>query len=241
MENQSASGFSKNLITVHNPHSTESEQFRQLKNKIFFPESGKRCRTILITSAESGEGKTFVASNLAVSIALSIDEYVMLIDSDLRNPSIHKEFNLDNEEGLSSYLSEGRYLSDLLKKTFLKKLTILTGGKPPLNPSELISSDQMKKLIREVESRYDDRYIIIDSPPPNLSSESNALATYVDGVIVVIKQDYTKKENIKKVIDIYGKEKILGVVKNYSKGLFGFDSQDYVKINNWKKILKIKL
>ena len=213
--------LSRNLVTINNPNSIESEQFRQLKNNLLFPESGKPCRTIMVTSTEKGEGKTFTASNLAVSMALNIDEYVLLIDCDLRNPSIHKMFKIENNGGLAQYLQENVDLASLLTKTFLKKLTILPGGTPPLNPSELISSDQMKQLIKEVETRYEDRFIIIDSPPQYLTSETNALAAYVDGIIVVVKQGYTNKERLKKITDSYGKEKIIGIVNNFSTGKFG--------------------
>ncbi|PID78173.1 MAG: exopolysaccharide biosynthesis protein [Deltaproteobacteria bacterium] len=214
--------ISSNLITVKKPHSIESEQFRLLKNVILFPESGKPHKTIMVTSADKGEGKSFVASNLAVSISLSLDDYVLLMDADLRNPCIHDFFGLNNKKGLSNYLAGKKELSELfVKPDFLEKLTILPGGPPPLNPSELISSEHMKNLIGEVKSRYDDRYVIIDSPPPYMTSEANALATYVDGVIIVVKQGFTRKDRLKDLIDIYGKEKIIGVVKNYSRGLWG--------------------
>eukprot|EP00767_Chilomastix_cuspidata_P008583 gnl/Chilomastix_cuspidata/9953.p1 GENE.gnl/Chilomastix_cuspidata/9953~~gnl/Chilomastix_cuspidata/9953.p1 ORF type:complete len:207 (-),score=6.48 gnl/Chilomastix_cuspidata/9953:8-577(-) len=175
----------------------------------------------MITSTDKGEGKSFVASNLAVTIAASLDDYVLLIDSDLRNPSIHSFFGFENKKGLSDYLLGKTELKNLLVKTFLDKLTILPGGETPMNPSELVSSEYMKKMIKEVESRYDDRYVIIDSPPPYMTSEANALATYVDGVIIVVKQGYTRKNRLKDLVDIYGKEKIIGVVKNFSTGLFG--------------------
>lgn len=209
------------LVTVNKPHSVESEQFRLLKNSILFPDSGKPPKTIMITSSDKGEGKSFVASNLAVSIAVSIDDYVLLLDSDLRDPSVHEMFGIENSKGLSSYLSGECDLTSVFVKTFLKKLTIVPAGPSPLNPSELISSEQMKKLVDELKSRYDDRYIIIDSPPPYMTSEANALATYVDGVIIVVRQGYTKKERLQDIIDIYGKEKILGVVKNFATGMFG--------------------
>jgi exopolysaccharide/PEP-CTERM locus tyrosine autokinase len=213
--------ISQNLVTVNMPHSVEAEQFRLLKNTILFPEKGKPPKTIMVTSAEKGEGKSFVAANLAVSIAVSIDDYVLFLDSDLRAPSVHEIFGIENSKGLSSYLSGECDLKSVLVKTFLKKLTLVPAGPPPLNPSELISSEQMKKLVDELKSRYDDRYIIIDSPPPYMTSEANALATYVDGVVIVVRQGYTKKERLQDIIDIYGKDKILGVVKNFATGMFG--------------------
>lgn len=210
-------GLHPSLITALNPHSIEAEQFRLLKNNILFPEKGIPPRSIMITSPSPDEGKSFVSANLAVSIAQSIDEYVLLMDCDLRGPSIHTLFGMDNTTGLSEHLSSSIPLSSLLKKTFMDKLTLLPGGTIPPNPSELLSSEQMRGVLREVKSRYSDRYVIIDTPPPNMTSETSAIARIVDGIIIVIRQGKTKKKAIQDIIDIYGKDKILGVIKNFSR------------------------
>lgn len=205
------------LVTEFRPHSLEAEQFRILKTSILFPDRGDPPRSIMVTSTVPGEGKSFVATNLAISIAKSIDEYVLLIDADLRRPSVHKRFGFpDDTPGLSEHLSKGVDISLLLRKTAIDKLTILPCGEPPANPAELVSSEQMKRLILEVRSRYKDRYIIIDSPPPYLTSEANALARQVDGIVIVMKCGSTKKEAMQDLIDTYGREKILGVVKNFA-------------------------
>jgi protein-tyrosine kinase len=205
------------IITLVKPHSLEAEQFRLLKNNILFPETGTPPRTIMITSPSPDEGKSFVSANLAVSIAKSIDEYVLLMDCDLRAPSLHQLFNIRDGQGLSDHLSRGKPLSALLKKTFINKLTLLPGGTIPPNPSELLSSEQMRNLLDEVKSRYADRYVIIDTPPPYITSETNAMARIVDGIIIVIRYGKTRKKEVEDIIDIYGKEKILGVIKNFSK------------------------
>ena len=214
-------GASDKLICVTKPHSVEAEQFRVLKNSILFPENGAPPRTIMVTSTAKGEGKSFVAANLAAAIASSIDEYVLLLDCDLRHPTVHSMFGLENTQGLSTYLTKGVPLSSVLKKTFMDKLTVLPGGETPANPSELISSEQMRRLIKEAEQRYSDRYVILDTPPPYLTSEANALARNVDGIVLVAKYGYTRKQRIQDIIDIYGKDKILGAVMNFAKGKFG--------------------
>lgn len=211
------------LISVQKPYSIEAEHFRALKNSLLFPESGTPPRTIMVTSTSRGDGKSFVSSNLAVAIASTIDEHVLLLDCDLHKPTLHSMFGLENDKGLSTYLSEGGSLSSFMQKTFLKKLTILPGGPPPVNPSELISSEQMRQLINEVEARYDDRYILLDTPPPLLTSETNALAKHVEGILLVVKHGFTRKDRIQDIIDIYGREKILGVVYNFAQGKFGFN------------------
>lgn len=211
------------LITASNPHSLAAEQFRLLKNNILFPEKGNPPKTIMVTSASPHEGKSFVAANLAVSIAQSIDEHVLLIDCDLRAPTIHTFFGLKKkEQGLSEYLTNKIPLSSVLKKASVNKLTILTAGQIPSNPSELLSSDQMRRLLHEVKLRYNDRYIIIDTSPPYITSETNAIARFVDGIILVVRQGKTRTKEIVDILDIYGREKVLGVVTNFSRKKIGY-------------------
>ena len=205
----------RNLVTLFKPKSAEAEQFRILKTKILFPEKGDPPRSIMVTSAVPGEGKTFVASNLAISIAQSVDDYVLLMDCDMRLSSVHTRFGFDPLPGLSDYLTGRHPLASLLVKTEVDKLTILPGGTPPDNPSELLSSEQMAALFDEVKGRYSDRYIIVDSPPPQLTAESRALARRVDGIILVVKQGTTPREQVGELLDILGREKILGVLFNH--------------------------
>ena len=220
-ERQKSIPMNPMLITDLYPYSVESEQFRKLKNNILFPEKGKAPKCIMITSTSPGEGKSFITANLAISLAQSIDEYVLLMDCDLRSPSIHSMFGYSNVQGLSEYLSKAAPLSSLLISTFMDKLTILPAGAIPPNPSELLSSGQMRKLIHEVKLRYSDRYILIDTPPPYLTSETSVISRQVDGIVIVIKQGYTRKRDIFDIVDLYGKEKILGVVYNFAKKKFG--------------------
>jgi len=205
----------KNLVSLLEPQSFEAEQFKHLRTNILFPVSGKPPRSIMVTSAVPGEGKSFVASNLAVSIAQNIDQHVLLMDSDIRKATIHSNFGFDDVAGLSEYLSKGTPLSSLLLKTEINKLTILPGGIPPENPSELVSSNQMSKLLKEVTLRYNNRYIIIDSPPPHLTSETSVIARQVDGILLVVKAGSTNRELIEKLLEMMGKDKIIGVVMNW--------------------------
>ena len=149
------------------------------------------------------------------------------MDCDLRAPRIQSMFGYNNMQGLSEYLTQAKPLSSLLVKTFLDKLTILPAGKIPPNPSELLSSEQMRRLIHEVKLRYSDRYIIIDTPPPYLTSETSVISRQVDGIVIVVKQGETRKKDIFDIIDIYGKEKILGVVYNFAKKKIGYGYGKY--------------
>ena len=224
----------KNLISLLTPQSFESEQFKLLRTHLLFPSSGKAPRSILVTSAVPGEGKSFVAANLAVSIASDIDRHVLLMDCDLRNPVIHRRFGIGDVTGLSDYLSRGTPLSSLLIRTKLNKLTILPAGRPPANPSELLSSELMSALISEVAERYYDRLIIIDSPPPTLTAETIALARNVDGILVVVKFGDTSRKLVRELIEKMGKEKILGSIINF----FDIRSSGYHTYKAYRKYEK---
>jgi capsular exopolysaccharide synthesis family protein len=207
--------FDQNLIAYHDPASVEAEIFKILRTNILFPKSGEPPRSIMITSAIPGDGKSFIASNLAISIAQGVEEHVLLMDCDMRRARIHRNFGLgDDVPGLSDYLSRGVPLKALLKRTMIDKLTILPGGTLPHNPAELLSSNAMQRLLEESKNRYKDRYIIIDSPPPQLTAETTALAKYIDGIILVVRYGSTPKELVKELTEKLGREKIIGVVMN---------------------------
>jgi protein-tyrosine kinase len=204
----------ENLVTLTKPQSFEAEQFKILRTNLLFPASGKSPRTIMVTSSMPDEGKSLISANLAISIAQSIQEHVLLIDCDIRRPRVHTEFGFGNVPGLSEHLSRGIPISSLLLKTVVDKLSVLPGGKPPFNPSELMSSQRMSKLLQEVKYRYSDRFIVIDSPPPKLTAETSALSRQVDGILLVIEYGRTSREMIADLINLIGKEKIIGIVLN---------------------------
>jgi exopolysaccharide/PEP-CTERM locus tyrosine autokinase len=205
----------KNLVSLVNPNSCEAEQFKILRNTLLFPVSGVAPQSILVTSALQDEGKSFVAANLAVSLAMNINKHVLLIDADLRKPDLRRVFGFCDGPGLSDYLGARRSLDSLLVKTTVEKLTLLPGGPVPPNPSELASSEQMSAMLEEVKHRYQDRLIIIDSPPPGLAAETSFLARQVDGILLVVKYGKTPKEDVEDLMEIVGSDKILGVVINY--------------------------
>jgi len=174
-------------------------------------------KTFLITSCLPGEGKSTVSSNLSICIANSINEHALLIDCDLRRPSIHKIFGLDNSSGLSNYLNEDIDISQAMNKTEVEKLTIITSGSTPNNPSELLSSNKMFYLIQEIKERYTDRYVIFDSTPIYQTSDPTTLARHIDGIILVVKSGETNREIIAKMVEYLGKDKIMGIVFNMTQ------------------------
>jgi capsular exopolysaccharide synthesis family protein len=168
----------------------------------------------MVTSAYPDEGKTFVAVNLAASLAMGIDEYVLLLDCDMRNSRIHEMFGYTNSEGLSELLTGKEHLRDLILRTPLEKLSILPAGIAPPNPAELLSSTMMEDLLKDLKARYQNRFIIIDSTPAKGTAEASILANYVDGVILVIMAHKTPRKAIEDTIKSLGRDKILGIVFN---------------------------
>jgi len=224
----------RNLVTLLNPQSIESEMFKILRGNILFPQTGTPPRSIMITSAVPGEGKSFVSANLAVSIAQNINEHVLLMDCDIRQSGIHRLLGLGEVQGLSEYLTGEIDIQSIFRKTELDKLSILPGGRSPHNPAELLSSKKMSALLTEVKERYSDRYVIIDAPPPQLTAESSAIARQVDGIILVVKYGSTPKDLVTDLIEIVGKEKILGCVLNW----FDLRSSNYYGYGKYGKYSK---
>lgn len=202
------------LVTFFAPDTIDAENFKILRSQLLFGKESERPRLIMVTSAFPGEGKTFVSANLAVSIAQGIDEYVLLVDCDLRRPDLHNMFGFSNRIGLSEYLSGKNELSELFLRTKIEKLSLLPAGTPSRNASELIASNKMKSLLDEIKNRYDDRFIILDTAPSQVLAEANVLANYVDGIILVVLGHKTPRGEVNKSIEGLGKEKILGIVFN---------------------------
>jgi len=191
------------------------EIFKTLRSRILHPSKGNRApKTIMVTSAAAKEGKSFISANLGISIAQGMDQHCLLVNCDLRRPSLSSLFGLDGRHGLVDYLSDNVEIGTLLQKTFVNKLSILPSGKTPANPAELLSSSRMSSLISELAERYQDRFVIFDSPPVLLAAEAAVLTQLVDSVILVVREGVAGRYQIQKLLETIGKEKILGVVFN---------------------------
>ena len=197
-----------------------AEQYKMLRSQLLFPTDKAPPRTIMVTSAIPGEGKSTVASNLAVSISLGKKEHVLLIECDLRRPSIAKLFGMKTVKGLSSYLMEEDELSNLLHKTQIDGLTLLVGGRKPMNPYELLASQLMVDLLEEVKNRYEDRYIILDSPPVQVAAETGVLSKFVDGIVFVVRYGKSSRKVVQETLEKIDKSKLLGVVFNGFEGKY---------------------
>ncbi|MEN6318130.1 MAG: polysaccharide biosynthesis tyrosine autokinase [Syntrophaceae bacterium] len=207
--------FDDTLVAYYQRTSMVSEQFRRLRTYITSPRlDGSYPKTILITSTWAGEGKSLISANLAVMIAAELQSYALLVDCDLRNPSLSKLFGLNQKKGLSNYLAGDTKREAIRIKTPVDKLSIIPGGSLEENPVELIGSNKMKSLVQDLKSRYDDRFIIFDSSPILPTTEPSVLNKMVDGIIMVIMSGKTPRESVAQAIKVLDKEKILGVVLN---------------------------
>ena len=210
----------RELIAHEDPKSHVSELFRTLRTNVQFMNSNKRLETLLVTSTLPGEGKTWIASNLAIAFAQA-DKRVILIDADMRKCGLHNIFQVSPCPGLSNYLSgvnetnqEVQNLDNYLRETEVPNLYLMPSGNVPPNPSELLSTLQMVNLLEKLKDISD--LIIIDGTPSKLVTDAIVLSRIVDSTIIVAGHNMAKKEDLSKIvrdIKIVGGN-IAGVVYN---------------------------
>ena len=186
VENQTHIGF----VVERKPKSVVSEAYRTLRTNIQYSSFDKKMQTILITSAEAAEGKSTVSGNLALTFAQN-DSKVIIIDCDLRKPSVHKNFKISNRIGLSELLLGKAELQEAVQQRN-DNLFVLTSGKIPPNPSEMLASSVMTNLIGKLRKEYD--VIILDSAPVGAVTDPQILSTKVDGTILVTRAERTKRD-----------------------------------------------
>jgi succinoglycan biosynthesis transport protein ExoP len=177
------SSASSALITLDERHSPVAEAYRHLRTSLLFSSAGKPPQTILVTSSQPSEGKTTTAINIAITLAQS-DAEVVVVDCDLRRPRLHSHFNLENSRGLTNYLSGDKDTTGLIRTyADLPKLKVITSGPIPPNPAELLSSNEMRNLLQFLTGKF--KHVIIDSPPAISFTDATILSTLVDGVVLV--------------------------------------------------------
>ena len=208
------SGWDEKLLTATDVANGIAESFRRLRALMLHPGNGKPIRSVLVTSAGIGEGKSFVCANLGTMMARGVEQHALMVDCDLRRPSLSRQFGIENRSGLVDYLRDGVDLASLICPTGLARLSLIAAGGPPENPSELLTSKTMTALIDEVVNRYQDRFVLLDSPPMLAASETGILAQHVDKVVLVVRWGSSGRDQVKKLVEQVGREKILGIVFN---------------------------
>jgi succinoglycan biosynthesis transport protein ExoP len=193
--------------------SAAAEAYRMLRTSILFSTAGQPPKTILVTSGQPGDGKTTTVFNIALALT-QLKAEVVIVDCDMRRPKVHKLLQLTKREGLSSFLTSGGDLNKFISRGPVPHLSILPCGFIPPNPSELISSENMKELLRSLEEQFD--YVILDSPPLVTVTDPIILSTLVDGVILVVKSGQSKSELVSRVCQYLSSvgAKVLGVTLN---------------------------
>jgi len=192
-----------------------AEEYRKLKSMVVRELKHLNAgNTLMVTSAGSGEGKSLSAINLAITLAQELDNTVLLIDTDLRRPSLGTYFNLGERPGLTECLVDGVDPSETLIKTDIGRLTLLPAGRQVGNPTELLASQKMRSFFGEVKHRYRDRYIILDAPPVLPVAETRIMASLVDGIIFVVAEGKVAEQGIRDALDILRGNRMLGLVFN---------------------------
>ena len=184
----------------------QASQFRVMKRPLIknvadLRQTGQlRSNLIMVTSALAGEGKSFTAANLAMSMTTELDYNVLLVDADIARPSLARMLGFEPKEGLLDVLENKAALPDVLLATNIEKLSLLPSGTPRPRATELLASDKMSELVEEMASRYPDRIIIFDSPPLLLTTEASVLASQMGQIVVVVKADGTPQAAVQRAL-----------------------------------------
>ncbi len=189
------------------------EAYRTIRTNLMFSFAKNGCKTILFTSSIQGEGKTTTSVNVAFSLARS-NKKVLLLDLDLRRPRVHRFVKKPNSPGLTNYLSGFNSLEEVCHTDVLPNLDVICAGTISPNPAEIVASEETEKLLKSMKKKYD--FIILDTPPVTVVSDSLSLIPQTDGVVLVIRPNYTTRKEARSAIDQiqFVGGKILGAVAN---------------------------
>lgn len=225
------------LINPNDHYSPLVEEFRKLKSALVKLTSGDVFKnTVLITSAVPHEGKSITALNLAISLAQEYDHTVLLIDADFRRPSIHRYLGIDQGKGFSDCLLGEAQIGEVIIPTGIGRLSVITAGREVSNPVELFASQKTEALIAEMKHRYQDRYLIFDSPPVLPFAESRTLAHLVDGVLFVVKEQLASQKNVREAIDALKGCGLLGMV--YNDAIVDRNDEKYSSYQRYARVEK---
>jgi protein-tyrosine kinase len=194
--------------------SYESESYKVLRTRLLQKTGEQGGTTIMVTSAVPGEGKTLTAINLSLTFAKEYNQTVMLVDSDLHKQMVHEYLGFESDRGLADYLLNGSALADIIVWPGVEKFTVISGGKTVTTSSELLGSPRMRDLVKDLKSRYPDRYVFFDVAPVLAGADAVAFAPQVDYIILVVRAGSTPIEDVKLALDLLPRKKVLGVVLN---------------------------
>lgn len=208
----------KNRVIAGFAHDPYADIFRMLRVQALKHLNEVRGNTIGICSANPGVGKSLVAANLAVSLALSVEHTVLLVDVDFRRPSLQNYFGLGSGPGLTDYLLLGTELPDCLVNPGIERLVLLPVGSPVQNSSEVLGSPKMLSLAQELKTRYPDRLVVYDLPPLLTGDDALAFLPKLDGCMLVVEERKTRAQELERALDLMGDAKLIGTILNKSQG-----------------------
>jgi len=208
---RTAGFYAEKLVVTERPEQSTIEQYRKLAATLHHAQTERQLKVVMVSSAVSGDGKTLTSTNLALTLSESYRRRVLLIDADLRRPSVHEVFQVKNVTGLTDSLKaeNDRRLPLIQASAYL---SLLLAGRPDSDPMSGLTSGRMRRLIGEAAATFD--WVIIDTPPVVLLPDANLLAAMVDAAILVIGAGKTPHKLIMRAIDALGRNRILGVVLN---------------------------
>ncbi|MFK7839553.1 MAG: CpsD/CapB family tyrosine-protein kinase [Bdellovibrionales bacterium] len=204
----------QNHIVAHRTKSKQADTYRFLRTQILHTMEKHDLKTLAISSPRYGDGKTTTAANLAVSIAQDLKRTVLLVDLDLRDPSLARYMGIDETIGLTDYLAGEASVQDCLVRLPFERIRVFPAGQAVDFSSETLGSPQMQKLAEELKARYDDRLIIYDMPPLLDQDDPLVFVPHVDAFLIVVKEGVTTQEEIKRSLDILDDSKVVGFVLN---------------------------
>jgi exopolysaccharide/PEP-CTERM locus tyrosine autokinase len=222
------------IVTPDQGRTQIAEQFRVIKRPLLTnafnrgPGMIKNGNLIMVTSALAGEGKSFCTVNLAMSIAMEMDRTVLLVDADVARPSVPKILGLGAERGLLDILQDEKLdLADVLIKTNIEKLTLLTAGRRHSHSTELLASQSMGDLLKELAERYADRVVIFDSPPLLLTSEARVLASQMGQIVLVVEAETTSQQAVKETLRQIESCDVVNLIYNKARSFSGGEYYGY--------------
>jgi len=204
----------KRVVTGFDP-CTFTDAYKMLRTQVLQRLNENNWNVLAVTSPGTGEGKTLTALNLAVSLAMELNYTVLLVDANLRHPSLHEHLGLPGSPGLSDYLSKDTPLTELfVHPRGIDYLTILPGGQAMLNSAEMLNSPKMSQLVDEMKNRYASRIVIFDLPPVLNAADATAFTPYVDATLLVVEEGKTRRKEIEHAMELLSSTNVLGTVLN---------------------------
>lgn len=204
----------KNRGVSLNPDSKEIERYKILRTRIHHQTKNRKLNTIMITSPNRYEGKTVTTINMGFAFARNLKQTVLMVDCDFKGQDIHRYLGISSGLSLIDYFIDGTPINELILWPGVDKLTLISGDRTIQDSAELLSSEMMEALVREMGERYEDRYVFFDAPPVLDHSEAISMAPFMDGIIMVVEAGKSPGKDVEKALSMIPKEKFLGFVLN---------------------------